>query len=207
MTSEHAEELTALAVMELELDRLVAEKVASARKAGLSWDDIATACGVSRPSAWRRWKDVVDDPHGTRPARRDAARLVLTEQASATAHQLADELASRLVNRPDDRPWSAAVRTALDRMSRKYDVVQRGPMEMEYRVRGTRLQITCLEPTSAGPGGVSAVTAPDPGLSVCGEAQARTAHLTSDGLIPAGGEKLVAIVLQFITAQFDQHAR
>lgn len=205
MTSKHAGELTALAVMELELDRMVAEKVAAAREAGLTWDEIAKACGVSRPSAWRRWKDVVDEPHSTRPARRDAALLVLGGVARGTARRLADELATRLVDRHDDRPWSTAVRKALTQMARKYEVVQRGPGEIEFRLRGTRLQITCLEPTSAGPGGVSAVTAPDPELGVSGEAQARSGHMTSDGLIPVSGDEFVKQVRAFIAAQLDNH--
>jgi hypothetical protein len=32
--------------------------VREARKAGLSWTDIATALGVTRQSAWERWHEL-----------------------------------------------------------------------------------------------------------------------------------------------------
>ncbi len=168
-------ELRALAALELELDQLVAEKVGAARRAGLPWDAIAQAVGVSRPSAWRRWKIVVDDPRPTRPMRRDAGQLLLTGEAIHAAQRLTAELAQRLTNRQDSHPWSGAVRVALDRLSLRHDVpvVQRNAREIEYRVRTVRLQITCLEPTSASPGGLSAVILPSPELSLSGRGQPR----------------------------------
>jgi len=196
-------ELRALAALELELDHLVAEKVGAARRAGLPWDDIAQAVGVSRPSAWRRWKTVVDDPRPTRPMRRDAGQLLLTGEATRAAQQVIAELAQRLTNRQDSHPWSGAVRVALDQLSLKYDVVQRNAREIEYRVRTVRLQITCLEPSSASPGGLSAVTLPSPELSLSGRGQPRTAHLTSDGLLPTSGEVLVKTVITFIRQQLE----
>lgn len=74
-------ELRALAALELELDLLVAEKVGAAQREGLSWVTIAQAIGVSRPSAWRQWHAVVDDPRPTRPRRGDAGQLLLTGEA------------------------------------------------------------------------------------------------------------------------------
>lgn len=195
-------ELRALAALELELDHLVAEKVGAARRAGLPWDAIAQAVGVSRPSAWRRWKTVVDDPRPTRPMRRDG-QLLLTGEATRAAQRLTAELAQRLTNRQDSHPWSGAVRVALDRLSLRYDVTQRHAREIEYRVRTVRLQITCLEPSSAGPGGLSAVTLPSPELSLSGRGQPRTAHLTSEGLLPTSGEVLVETVITFIRQQLD----
>lgn len=194
-------ELRALAALELELDQLVAEKVGAARRAGLPWDAIAQAVGVSRPSAWRRWKTVVDDPRPTRPMRRDAGQLLLTGEATRAAQRLTAELAQRLTNRQDSHPWSGAVRVALDRLSLRHDVVQRNAREIEYRVRTVRLQITCLEPSSASPGGLSAVTLPSPELSLSGRGQPRTAHLTSDGLLPTSGKVLVETVITFIRQQ------
>lgn len=196
-------ELRALAALELELDHLVAEKVGAAKRAGLSWDIIAQAVGVSRPSAWRRWKTVVDDPRPTRPMRGDASQLLLTGEATLAAQRLTAELAQRLTNRQDSHPWSGAVRIALDRLSLRYDVEQRNAREIEYRIRTARLQITCLEPSSASSGGLSAVTLPSPELSLSGRGQPRTAHLTSDGLLPTSGEGLVEKVTSFIRRQLE----
>lgn len=196
-------ELRALAALELELDHLVAEKVGAAHHAGLSWGAIAQAVGVSRPSAWRRWKTVVDDPRPTRPMRRDAAQLLLTGEATRAAQRLTAELAQRLTNRQDDHPWSGAVRVALDRLSLRYDIVKRNAREIEYRLRAVRLQITCLEPSSASPGGLSAVTLPSPELSLSGRGQPRTARLTSNGPLPISGEGLVETVITFIRQQLE----
>lgn len=206
MTADHANELRALAVLELELDQLVSAKVAAARRAGLSWDVIAQASGVSRPSAWRRWKDVVDDPRPTRPARGDASRLLLTGAAVAVVQRLTTELADRATGRKNDHPWSGAVRVALQRLSRTYEVTQRGAREIEFRLPGARVQITCLEPGSDGPGGLSVLTAPRPDLALSGEGAARTAHLTCDGLIPVASEELIESVMTFLRQQIDADA-
>lgn len=196
-------ELRVLAALELELDHFVAEKVGAARRAGLPWDAIAQAVGVSRPSAWRRWKTVVNDPRPTRPLRRDAAQLLLTGEATRAAQRLTTELAQRLTNRQDNHPWSGAVRLALDQLSLSYEVVQRDAREIEYRVRTVRLQITCLEPSSASPGGLSAVTLPSPELSLSGRGQPQTAQLTTDGSPPTSGEVLVKTVITFIRQQIE----
>jgi hypothetical protein len=206
MTAENFNELRALAVLELELDQLLAQKVAAAKKAGLSWDAIAEASGVSRPSAWRRWKDVVDDPRPTRPARRDASRLLLTSAAAAVVQRLATDLANRAMDRKNDHPWSGAVRVALKRLSKTYEVTQRGAREIEYRLHGTRVQVTCLEPGSEGPGGLSVLIAPRPELTLSGGGTVRTARLTSDGLIPVAGEELIESVMTFLRQQIDADA-
>lgn len=205
MNSDIFLELRALAALELELDLLVAEKVAAARHATppLSWDAIADAAGVSRPSAWRRWNAVVDDPRPTRPLRRNTGQL-LSFEASAVVGRLTVELARRTTSRQDSHPWSHAVRVALDRSQRLFEVVQRNARETEYRVRGTRLQITCLEPGETGPGGLSAVTLPSPELSLTGQApEPRFDQLTTEGLLPVGGEPLVQEVLAFINRQLE----
>jgi hypothetical protein len=40
------------------LDRAELEAVRSARHAGASWTDVATALGVTRQAAWERWREV-----------------------------------------------------------------------------------------------------------------------------------------------------
>lgn len=44
------------------LDETELEAVRSARRRGLSWAEIATKLGVSRQSAWERWRDLDTDP-------------------------------------------------------------------------------------------------------------------------------------------------
>jgi hypothetical protein len=206
LTADNVHELRALAILELELDQLVAHKVAAAKKAGLTWDQIAEASGVSRPSAWRRWKDVVDAPRPTRPARRDASRLLLTGAAAAAVRRLTSELADRAMDRKNDHPWSGAVRVALKRMSKTYEVTQRDAREIEFRLHGTRVQITCIEPGSEGPGGLSVLIAPRPDVTLSGEGTARIARLTRDGLIPATGEELIESVTTFLRQQINADA-
>lgn len=50
------------------LDETELEAVRSARRRGLSWAEIATKLGVSRQSAWERWRDLDTDPPAPAPA-------------------------------------------------------------------------------------------------------------------------------------------
>jgi hypothetical protein len=67
------------------LDQTEFEAVRAARGQGRSWSEIAVRLGVTRQSAWERWRDVDDDVSGdTAPARRDPAgdaATALTRQA------------------------------------------------------------------------------------------------------------------------------
>lgn len=201
------QQLRALAALELELDLLVAEKVGEARRAGLSWDQVAEAAGVSRPSAWRRWSKVVDDARPTRPLRRDAHHLLLTPDQIQTGQHLIDVLAARLVNQQDSHPWSGAVRLALSRLSLRYEVHQRGVEETEYHVPEKRLQIKCYEPGSTGPGGLIAYTFPSPERGLRGHSQPATDEYTTDGALPASGEALLQEVTRFLQKQFEAGAK
>jgi len=45
------------------LDQVELAAVRTARARGSSWAEIATRLGVTRQSAWERWRDVDDEPH------------------------------------------------------------------------------------------------------------------------------------------------
>lgn len=46
------------------LDQAELEAVRTARRHGKSWAEIATELGVTRQSAWERWRDLDASPHG-----------------------------------------------------------------------------------------------------------------------------------------------
>jgi DNA invertase Pin-like site-specific DNA recombinase len=50
--------LTSIQEIRQKCDRTELRAVREARKAGLSWTDIATALGVTRQSAWERWHEL-----------------------------------------------------------------------------------------------------------------------------------------------------
>lgn len=58
------------------LDQAELEAVRAARRDRRSWAEIATRLGVSRQSAWERWRDLDDEPAApaARPATRTPAR-------------------------------------------------------------------------------------------------------------------------------------
>jgi transposase-like protein len=72
------------------LDRAELAAVAAARRAGQSWAEIATRLGVTRQSAWERWRDL--DAPDAAPALRSAPDLAPTRGIEAEA---ARELVAR----------------------------------------------------------------------------------------------------------------
>jgi hypothetical protein len=55
-----------LALLRHQLDQAELDAVRAARTSGKSWTEIATRLGVTRQSAWERWRDLDDEPeHGT----------------------------------------------------------------------------------------------------------------------------------------------
>jgi hypothetical protein len=107
---EHSDPLAALTDIGLVrrlLDEAELEAVRSARRHGRSWSEIAVKLGVTRQSAWERWRDL------------DAER---TEPPGAEAELTAD---------PDVHPKVAA---ALDRAARK--VARRSPWVVVPNVVG-----------------------------------------------------------------------
>ena len=113
MDRAHAvEQLRVLAALERELNLLVARRVSDARKGDVSWDDIAAAVGVGTPTAWRRWKDIIDDPRPTGQARRSSKPLVLDDRTVGLVKSLTKELAQQTLSPASEQAWASAVREA-----------------------------------------------------------------------------------------------
>jgi hypothetical protein len=114
------------------LDQAELVAVRTARRHGKSWAEIATRLGVSRQSAWERWRDVDDESQGTshddaadevirnaleRRARglRRRSTVVVPNVVGITWDHARDELRRKDlfgVNADDDPlPWSTAVVT------------------------------------------------------------------------------------------------
>lgn len=79
------------------LDQAEFLAVRTARRHGRSWAEIATTLGVSRQSAWERWRDVDDDrsaPEAVEPAARGSERAAdqaLAHSPGASAEQVLSE--------------------------------------------------------------------------------------------------------------------
>jgi len=60
------EALSDIGVVRRMLDQAELAAVRTARRHGKSWAEIATELGVTRQSAWERWRDLDDSPRGAR---------------------------------------------------------------------------------------------------------------------------------------------
>ena len=74
--------LSDIGVVRRMLDQAELAAVRAARQHGKSWAEIATHLGVTRQSAWERWRDLDDAPGGDE-AERDAASTVVADAATA----------------------------------------------------------------------------------------------------------------------------
>jgi hypothetical protein len=72
------------------LDHVELEAVRTARRHGKSWTEIATRLGVTRQSAWERWRDV-DDAEGSQPSWRESQGQVVLDVEAAAAAELAGQ--------------------------------------------------------------------------------------------------------------------
>jgi hypothetical protein len=107
--------LTALAdigVVRRLLDQVEFEAVRTARKHGRSWSEIAIRLGVTRQSAWERWRDV--DDAAAAPPHRD---LVFGSEAAAV------ERARQVLGGSPGAPDDVTARTAGERRRRSSVVV------------------------------------------------------------------------------------
>jgi hypothetical protein len=85
--------LTDLGLVRRLLDQAEFEAVRTARKHGKSWSEIAVRLGVTRQSAWERWRDV-DDDAATQPAGRESPSDVASEIRASAAAGLAQQAGS-----------------------------------------------------------------------------------------------------------------
>jgi hypothetical protein len=76
------------------LDQAELVAVRTARRHGKSWAEIATKLGVTRQSAWERWR-VLDEVAGSPPSDSESRRAVALEVESAAAAELAGQASSR----------------------------------------------------------------------------------------------------------------
>jgi transposase-like protein len=83
--------LSDIGVVRRMLDQAELAAVRTARRHGKSWAEIATELGVTRQSAWERWRDLDDSPGG----------------AESTA--VGDAAAEAVEVRVREAPWSAKV--------------------------------------------------------------------------------------------------
>jgi hypothetical protein len=79
------------------LDQTEFEAVRDGRRHGKSWAEIAIRLGVTRQSAWERWRDV-DEPEGPQPPEREPQRDIrstVEEAASETVRRARGETRRR----------------------------------------------------------------------------------------------------------------
>ena len=67
--------LSDIGVVRRMLDQAELAAVRTARSHGRSWAEIATHLGVTRQSAWERWRDLDDSPRGEPPLRSESTAL------------------------------------------------------------------------------------------------------------------------------------
>lgn len=100
------------------LDQAELIGVRTARRHGKSWAEIATKLGVTRQSAWERWRDLDEEPERQPTATKSRQEIALEVEAAAAAEMLAQASRER-----DDVPAEVLERTARDLRRRSSVVV------------------------------------------------------------------------------------
>jgi hypothetical protein len=97
------------------LDQAEMVAVGIARRHRKSWAEIATKLGVSRQSAWERWRDLEEDPRVVR--RGSAQESALAGEAAATAEAARSRRRRSSVVVPNvvGMPWDRAREVLLDK--------------------------------------------------------------------------------------------
>jgi transcriptional regulator with XRE-family HTH domain len=89
--------LADIGLVRRQLEQTELDAVRAARRLGRSWAEIAVKLGVTRQSAWERWREI-DEVRPPAPTSRTAAAEVLDR----TADELVDELAGRRTTEPNE---------------------------------------------------------------------------------------------------------
>jgi hypothetical protein len=204
MTKDEAfAQLRALRALEVELDRFFTETVTDARNANMSWDEVADAVSVGRPTAWRRWKNGLDSQ---RVLQRNVDDLKLDSLAREQVRHMAGDLANRVLNATSSRPWAIAVRTVLNQLRVRYEWSRPSDLRTKYQLAGDDLGdneiiIDCIEPSSDGPGGLFSTTRASGATGLRGDGTPRSDRFTTDGMVPPPDDVLVPMVTDFVLQQ------
>jgi hypothetical protein len=98
--------LSDIGVVRRSLDQAELEAVRAARRDRKSWAEIATRLGVSRQSAWERWKDLDDEPA---PAPPDRTRVTVPNVVGMSwplaQHRLIEEHLHPVIADPAPMPF------------------------------------------------------------------------------------------------------
>lgn len=103
----HLRELRALAVAEVETDRLLTQRVIAARTAGVTWEEIGEAVGIATTTAWRRWHLATrDQPDPKRRSGQPRPRLDDNDDRDLSPTQAAVQTILNVLAEPHDMRWS-----------------------------------------------------------------------------------------------------
>ncbi|GAA5117110.1 PASTA domain-containing protein [Pseudonocardia adelaidensis] len=87
------------------LDQAELEAVRAARRDRRSWAEIATRLGVSRQSAWERWKDLDEEPSAPAPRPRVTVPNVVGMSWPTAQHRLLEERLHPVIADPAPTPF------------------------------------------------------------------------------------------------------
>ncbi len=139
------------------LDQAELEAVRAARRDHRSWAEIATRLGVSRQSAWERWRDLDDEP-GRTAARETAAAAVTVPDVVGMSwpvaqHRLVEERLLAVIADPSPMPFLGPETT-------DFEVVDQKPAAGERVAQGS--PVTVWLHRGPGSAGVRAPLEPPP---------------------------------------------
>jgi DNA-binding Lrp family transcriptional regulator len=141
--------LSDVGVVRRMLDQAELEAVRTARRDRKSWAEIATRLGVSRQSAWERWKDLDDEPAPVPPASPVPAPNVTVPNVVAMSwpiaqHRLVEERLRPVIADPAPMPF-------LGPEAADFHVVEQKPVAGERVPAGSEVTVWLYRgPGSAG---------------------------------------------------------
>lgn len=98
--------LSSIGLVRRLLDQAELEAVRTGRRHGKSWSEIATKLGVTRQSAWEKWRDL-DDADASRAVARGAEHDIASETASRAAAELVGNVPGSAAESADVDPRAA----------------------------------------------------------------------------------------------------
>lgn len=136
--------LSDVGVVRRMLDRAELEAVRAARRDRKSWAEIATRLGVSRQSAWERWKDLDDEAAPPPATPRVTVPDVVGMSWAVAQHRLAEERLHPVIADPSPTPF-------LGPEAADFQVVEQKPVAGERVPAHTQVAVWLYRgPGSAG---------------------------------------------------------